>query len=415
MTVENILYITHGFPYVREDVFSMDEFPYLFDKKCNIYIFPRLGAPSEPCIDVQNATIIDDFLNSRKSKILSLFSFSFFELLKAEILECLKYKKSFRIFPFFRSAAIALHAKNVFSRFISKRSFEKTPITIYFFWYSEAVIGAYFIKKRFPQVRIVVRLHGGDLYPVQWTHGYIPFRYFRAQCADYFAPCSQHGVDFLISEGFDPAKVCVAYLGVPPVDRLCPSSAAGELHLVSCSFVFSVKRLPLLVRSLHALAIRHPEMRIVWHHIGDGTNEDSQHLRNIAHEMLKCLDNFEYYFHGVLSTSEIRTYLASADTPLDCLVNVSESEGLPVSMMEAIAAGIPLIGTDVGGVHEIVNETTGKLLPQNFTIEEFIEAVRSIMLLKEPDKRRHIVRFFSTYFNMEHNYSLFVKKYLRSP
>ncbi len=37
------------------------------------------------------------------------------------------------------------------------------------------------------------------------------------------------------------------------------------------------------------------------------------------------------------------------------LINVSKYEGIPVSMMEAMSFGIPCIGTDVGGVSEIID------------------------------------------------------------
>lgn len=47
-------------------------------------------------------------------------------------------------------------------------------------------------------------------------------------------------------------------------------------------------------------------------------------------------------------------------------INVSTREGIPVSMMEAISCSIPLIGTDVCGVPEIVTRDTGFLIPVDF-------------------------------------------------
>jgi colanic acid/amylovoran biosynthesis glycosyltransferase len=44
-------------------------------------------------------------------------------------------------------------------------------------------------------------------------------------------------------------------------------------------------------------------------------------------------------------------------------LSLSSREGLPVSLMEAISCGIPLLATTVGGVSEVVNENTGRLAP----------------------------------------------------
>jgi glycosyltransferase involved in cell wall biosynthesis len=48
---------------------------------------------------------------------------------------------------------------------------------------------------------------------------------------------------------------------------------------------------------------------------------------------------------------------------VDIVVLPSESEGLPVSVMEALAHGVPAVATDVGGVGELLGEGCGELVP----------------------------------------------------
>jgi len=48
---------------------------------------------------------------------------------------------------------------------------------------------------------------------------------------------------------------------------------------------------------------------------------------------------------------------------LSCFVLSSLNEGLPVSIIEAQASGIPVVATDVGGVSELVSKETGILVP----------------------------------------------------
>lgn len=55
-----------------------------------------------------------------------------------------------------------------------------------------------------------------------------------------------------------------------------------------------------------------------------------------------------------------------------------EREGLPLSMIEAMASGLPVIGTDVGGVSEVIeNEKNGFLIEPNnaIALQEAIEKI----------------------------------------
>ena len=49
----------------------------------------------------------------------------------------------------------------------------------------------------------------------------------------------------------------------------------------------------------------------------------------------------------------------------DYFINLSDSEGIPVSIMEAMSVGLPVIARDVGGNNEIVNSNVGCLLEKN--------------------------------------------------
>ena len=69
---------------------------------------------------------------------------------------------------------------------------------------------------------------------------------------------------------------------------------------------------------------------------------------------------------GVAHAARFVGYRADVETVLsaaDLAVLSSANEGTPVALIEAAAAGLPLVATDVGGVRDVVIEGTGDLVP----------------------------------------------------
>jgi glycosyltransferase involved in cell wall biosynthesis len=59
-----------------------------------------------------------------------------------------------------------------------------------------------------------------------------------------------------------------------------------------------------------------------------------------------------------------RSDLAQIYGDLDVLVSCSDNEGMPISLIEAMAAGCPVLATDVGGVPDLIDDNqTGLLVP----------------------------------------------------
>lgn len=169
--------------------------------------------------------------------------------------------------------------------------------------------------------------------------------------------------------------------------------------IVSCAYIRSIKRLDLIMEALPLVA----GCEIDWHIIGDGPDRDK--LEFAAKELP---ENIHCIFHGDCSKKDISEIYT---LPIDCFINVSVSEGLPVSIMEAISAGIPIIATDVGGTGEIVNESTGALIEKDFNINDLANIIMSQMpKFKDLEYRRLVFKHWEDCFNANTNYINFYQK-----
>ncbi len=88
---------------------------------------------------------------------------------------------------------------------------------------------------------------------------------------------------------------------------------------------------------------------------------------------------------------------------------MSETEGIPVSIMEAQSFGIPVIATSVGGTPEIVNNINGLLLDVNLQPEDLATILYRVHMEKESwDSKRVCSRTsWEMNFNAKTNYRSF--------
>ncbi|MBK7819381.1 MAG: glycosyltransferase [Sphingobacteriaceae bacterium] len=101
-------------------------------------------------------------------------------------------------------------------------------------------------------------------------------------------------------------------------------------------------------------------------------------------------------------------------TSINALLSVSYSEGLPVTMMEAISFGIPLIATNVGGCNEICNENTGVLIDRDFDpkkVAKILETFKNSEM-NTSQFRAGCREYWKNNFEADKNYNSFINKLL---
>lgn len=270
---------------------------------------------------------------------------------------------------------------------------------LYSYWMFATAIVGFKISKDIRPVYSFTRAHRYDLYENRNSLNYLPYRILILENFNNIFPCSEDGARYL-SEKY-PAytkKIMPSLLGT--IDHgLGVEPENGLFHIVSCSRIAPEKRIHKIISALACL--HKPGLKVKWTHIGGG--DGLQSIIDKSHQ----LRDIECEFLGDKPNQQVLQYYGQ--TPVDVFINVSSSEGLPVSIMEAISFGIPIIATNVGGTSEIVNEKTGILLDENFTDEQCALAITSMISAKTEGAikslRLSCRRLWENSFQAEANYN----------
>lgn len=400
MSKRKVLYFfTASYPFGKIELFIENEIAFLSAKFRKIVIIPySYGGSKVPRTLPDNVELMLPVMEDNKYRVLlgEIFNFSpvgffFREVKKRRLWTDLKMLK--------QCLLASLRTRKVLSSRAVKEALKSNPdeTVFYFYWGTMAANIVPLINKCI--IPKVVRFHGGDLY--EYRKGALENIFFREELLKsltYAVFISQDGEKYL-HEKYNKIKFNSRVFRLGVFDRGLNESGNDDVfRIVSCSSVIPVKRLDFLVETLKYLT-----SKIEWTHIGDGYLLDE-----IKQKSKELPENVKVEFPGFLSNEEINKYYLSAT--IDLFINVSESEGVPVSIMEALSFGIPVFAKDIGGISELVSNSVGRLLPADITASGLAEQIESFRRLNSNIKRELRVNaraVWNRVSNAEKNYSEF--------
>ena len=291
---------------------------------------------------------------------------------------------------------------------LKKYMVKETNYTLYSYWFFDLAYLALRLKRQFKDsynVNFITRAHGYDLYEYRNKLGYFPFRLEILEDIDMVFPCSIDGESYLKKTYPTYAsKFQKSYLGTSDFGKKSIHYPRKKTTIVTCSNLIALKRvgrLPLILKK-----IEEKGYPLEWICFGDGPERG-----NIEEKCRKYLKNSKVIFKGKVNNQEIMEFYQKEE--VDIFINLSTTEGLPVSIMEEMSFGIPAIATDVGGTSEIVVEgKTGILLNGNFDDAELESAILEIIVCgveKKEQLRQNCREYWKHNFHNISNYEAFYK------
>ena len=404
-----ISFLYENYPYGNSEAFveyEMRELAKNVDTEYNLYSFCPNCKGNKRFIP-SNVNVV----NAGERRPISAFVKAFLSMFSVESLKEIvsvfkeKHKEGnarciWRIYRYQVDAAsfISLYKK------ISKKGDNDILIS---YWLNQYAFSLVKLKRKYPEIRTASRGHGYDVYKERC---YLPFRHTILSGLDKIYLINQNAKQYFeenYGDWLDTSKIEIEHLGVTVPETVAEVDENDVFRVVTCSSVIPLKRLDLMIDALSLIK----DKNIEWVHFGGGPLFDK--MKAYAEEKLKNT-SIKYVFIGQKSISDIQHYYAT--TSINLFVNCSDTEGTPVSVMEAMSYGIPAIARNVGGNGEAVGDDCGKLIPAEASaealkavIEEFHDMDKDLYLSKRRGARQKIENGF----NADVTYKWYVRKISR--
>jgi colanic acid/amylovoran biosynthesis glycosyltransferase len=399
---------TNFFPLKRSEPFLVNEFEYTKQYFKSINILPLYGVLENE--KIENAIIHKPIFKAFKTTQIIFEGLFNLKSIKYHLNEVLKQNLLFKpkklywnISGCFIARAFQKHP--IFNLIIQKSKTQKC--VLYFYW-GDGMVNAipYLLEKTNKQnLKIIIRFHGSDLYE-NFKSNYSPLRDLIFTNADKLITISEAGKNYLCSKyPQHKTKINLSRLGVlSQINTIENYNKTDIITIVSVSNIIPLKRVNLIFESL-----QHVKSKINWHHFGAGSGfEDlNQKIKNNSSTTLKIK------LHGFAPNAEIINFYKS--TQIDLFINLSTSEGIPVSIMEAYSFGIPAIATNVGGTAELVTNKNGRLIDvtnDSKSIAKTIGELIALPIIEFKLLKKEAYQTFELNFSAEKNYKHFYEMVL---
>lgn len=232
----------------------------------------------------------------------------------------------------------------------------------------------------------IVSFHGVDAAKFLDQPGYLDQLREVFATAQLVLARSQSLLDRLQSLGCPPEKLRLNRTPIP-LDHLHitqrPTPPDGHWRLVQACRLIPKKGILTTLDALQTVVKTHPNLRYIL--CGDGPQTEAIRTRATA---LGLTENVE--FKGWLKPEQLEQEYQSAHLFLHPseLTPEADQEGIPNSMLEAMATGLPVVATTHGGIPEAVTSGTDGLLVPERSPAELAQAI--LQILNHPDLRHQL-------------------------
>jgi glycosyltransferase involved in cell wall biosynthesis len=258
------------------------------------------------------------------------------------------------------------------------------------------------ICKRISKIPCVTTLHGSDIHGLR----YAGLKWLNAKVIKHSDACTANSSETARMAQHISMKddIAVVPMGVNPRflsaargrNAQQTGSEAGEKRILYAGRLIDLKGVGYLIRALPAVLKKFSETKLVV--VGSGPMKDD--LMNLSARL--NLSDKVIYIDKVPQEKLLEFYTSANLFVLPSIVNQKgETEGLGVVLLEAMACGLPVVGSAVGGIPDIIKDGETGLLARQKEPDSLAEKITKIF--SDASLRRKLVE--NGYQMVEKNFS----------
>ena len=197
---------------------------------------------------------------------------------------------------------------------------------------------------------------------------------------DHLVTISEYNKNYVRDEISEKTPNTVIHAGIRP-EKFEPGSSSVDQRILTVSRFVEKKGLPYAIKAVSKVVDDYPSLQ--YHIVGSG--EMKSEIENQIRE-LRLADTVELL--GNVTDERLLAELDQASCfLLPCIVADSgDQDGIPVSLMEAMAMETPPISTNVSGIPELIDDRQNGFTVEPKNTNELAEAISSV--LGSPEKQR---------------------------
>ncbi len=377
---QGILYIiTNSYP-EKNHTFNSDEFEFVLKNYSNVKIITFSKIDNK--LKTSNPKIEYISLFKGIEEIIAPSNLSRKQIVKVVLKEL--YNSNFIDF-----------LKNIYSFILALSILRSNNITdndlVFAYWFSRPSRIAYFMY-RLSGAKYICQGHGSDIYiyPPKNAKSII-------DNAIYFITVGEENKKYICKKyKTSPSKILVHRLGVNEkfskmIQKNTKSIINSNLktNFITVANYRSVKGIDLLLEAINVLVKSDKINNNFLFKIYGSGNDKKKYLEYVEKMNLQSYVSINDW----IGKEDLSRELASADA----YVLPSRSEGLPVVLMEACAAALPIIATNVGCIREIAIDGYNAIISKDVSSESIAEAIENFTKMNSSARQQYSRNSFSLY------------------
>ena len=198
---------------------------------------------------------------------------------------------------------------------------------------------------------------------------------FTSRWVDLYISVFNKGKELLVNRDRIPAeKILVVHNGIDLNWANPVKSSEKHFSLIGMVAAYNqFKTQEVLIRAAPMILKKFPQAKFILVGCGNTEKKMSEMISNLGL-------NFHFSTWGFVK--DIRQILSQ----LDIFLLATHSEGFPVSILEAMSMGIPVVASNVGGIPELVEDRVTGILVEPNCSEKLADAI--IEILESPEKAK---------------------------